>query len=107
MAVVRFEVYLVALDPTVGAEIKKTRPCVVVSPPEMNRKSALVIIAPMTSGGRPRPTRVACEFQGVNGFVVLDQVRTIDRSRLIRRLGVVPPSVGERLLAVLQELFEP
>ena len=106
VAVARFEVYLVSLNPTVGSEIQKTRPCVVISPPEMNRHSAVFIVAPMTSGGRPRPTRLACEFQGVSGFVVLDQIRAVDRSRLVKRIGALPPSFGERLLALLREMFE-
>src|SRR5215213_4608129 len=85
----RFGVYLVSLDPTVGSEIQKTRPCVVVSPDEMNRHIRTVIVAPMTTGGQAYPTRVACTFQGKRGQVVLDQIRTVDTTRLIRRLGAI------------------
>ena len=87
MAIDRFQVYLVNLDPTVGREIRKTRPCLIVSPDEMNHHIRTVIIAPMTTKGQPYPTRVACRFQGKNGQVVLDQIRTVDRARLIRRMG--------------------
>ena len=89
----RFDVFLVALDPAVGSEIRKTRPCVVVSPDEMNSAIRTVIVAPMTSKGRDYPTRVACTFQDVRGQVVLDQLRTIDKDRLVKRLG---RSIGRR-----------
>ena len=89
MAVViqRFEVYLVSLDPTMGSEIQKSRPCLVISPDEMNRYINTVIVAPMTTQGREYPTRVPCTFQGKQGQVVLDQIRTVDKSRLITKLG--------------------
>ncbi len=103
----RFGVYLVALDPTVGSEIQKTRPCVVVSPDEMNRHVRTVIVAPMTTGGQAYPTRVACTFQGKRGQVVLDQIRTIDRMRLLRRLGSIDARTQPRILEVLQEMFAP
>src|SRR5438309_9199036 len=83
------EVYLVNLDPTVGREIRKTRPCLVVSPDEMNHHMRTVIVAPMTTRGAAYPTRVPCRFQGKGGQVVLDQIRTVDRARLIKRLGRV------------------
>jgi mRNA interferase MazF len=83
----RFEVYLVSLDPTVGSEIQKSRPCLIVSPDEMNRHINTVIIAPMTTRGRDYPTRVPCTFQGTQGQIVLDQIRTVDKTRHIRRLG--------------------
>ena len=86
MEVKRFEVYLVNLDPTVGHEIKKSRPCLVISPDEMNRYISTVIIAPMTTKGRNYPTRVPCTFQGKEGQVVIDQIRTVDKTRLIKRL---------------------
>lgn len=105
MVVKRFDVYLVSLDPTVGGEITKTRPCLVVSPDEMNRHIATVIVAPMTTKGRAYPTRVACRFQGRDGQIVLDQLRTVDKARLIRRLGHISPSVQEAVLAVLAEMF--
>jgi mRNA interferase MazF len=107
MAVTRFEVYLVSLDPTVGSEIKKTRPCLVVSPDEMNRHIRTVIVAPMTTKGRQYPTRVACRFKGKAGHVVLDQIRTVDRERLVRKLGRLDADTGVRVLAVMGEMFAP
>jgi mRNA interferase MazF len=105
MVVERFDVYLVSLDPTVGSEIKKTRPCVVISPDEMNRWIRTVIVAPMTTKGQPYPTRVACQFQGKEGQVVLDQIRTVDRSRLVQRLGRVDESDQQKILSILAEMF--
>jgi mRNA interferase MazF len=107
MAISRFDVYLVNLDPTVGREIKKTRPCLVISPDEMNHRIGTVIVAPMTTGGRPYPTRVPCRFQGKNGQVVLDQVRTVDQVRLVRKLGRLDRRTSARVLDVLQEMFAP
>jgi mRNA interferase MazF len=101
----RFDVYLVALDPTIGSEIKKTRPCVVVSPDEMNAHIATVLVAPMTTRRRPYPTRIACQFQGKSGEVVLDQLRTVDRARLVKRLGRISPATQREVLAALAELF--
>ena len=89
MVVKRFDVYLINLDPTIGSEIQKTRPCLVISPDEMNRFIRTVIVAPMTTKGTSYPTRVACKFQGRQGQVVLDQIRTVDKTRLVRRLGKV------------------
>src|SRR3990170_2673902 len=107
MALVRrFDVYLVALDPTVGSEIKKTRPCLVISPDEMNAHIATVIIAPMTSKGRDYPTRVPCTFQRKAGQVVLDQIRTVDKTRLVKRLGQLDATASETVLDALAELFE-
>jgi mRNA interferase MazF len=105
MVVKRFDVYLVNLDPTVGSEIRKTRPCLIVSPDEMNRHIATVIVAPMTTRGRDYPTRVGCRFQGKDGQVVLDQLRTTDKARLVRRLGRINKSTQEAVLATLAELF--
>jgi len=105
MVVSRFDVYLVNLDPTVGTENKKTRPCVVISPDEMNRHIATVIVAPMTTKGHTYPTRVTCKFEGKNGQVVLDQIRTIDKSRLIRKLGKLNRQTQKRILAILHEMF--
>ena len=105
LVVQRFEVYLVTLDPTVGSEIQKTRPCLVVSPDEMHRHIRTVIVAPMTTKGRPYPTRVSCRFQGKEGQIVLDQLRTIDKARLVRRLGRVSPTTQKAVLAVLAEMF--
>jgi mRNA interferase MazF len=103
----RFEIFLVALDPTVGYEIQKTRPCVVVSPDEMNQNVRTVIVAPMTTKGRPYPFRVACRLRGKNGQVVLDQLRTVDRTRLLKRLGKLDREAAASVLAVLAEMFAP
>lgn len=105
MVVKRFDVYLVNLDPTIGSEIRKTRPCLVISPDEMNRWIATVIVAPMTTRGRPYPTRVACRFQGKEGQIVLDQIRTIDKSRLVRKLGRISKSTQSDVLIMLAEMF--
>src|SRR5881396_2559884 len=105
MVIRRFDVYLVGLDPTVGSEIRKTRPCLVVSPDELNHHLRTVIVAPMTSGGPAYPWRVPCRFQRRSGFVVLDQLRTIDRERLTRRLGRLSPDAVAKVLRRLQELF--
>lgn len=105
MVVKRFEVYLVSLDPTKGREIKKTRPCLVVSPNEMNEHISTVIVAPMTTHGRPYPTRVACTFQGKEGQIVLDQIRTVDKIRLIKRLGQIGTATQKETLALLAEMF--
>ena len=105
MVVKRFEVHLVNLDPTLGSEIKKTRPCVVVSPDEMNRHIATVIVAPMTSQGQAYPTRVACKFQGKTGQVVLDQLRTVDKKRLVKRLGLIDRKTRQEILQKLAEMF--
>jgi mRNA interferase MazF len=101
----RFEIYLVNLDPTVGREMKKMRPCVVVSPDEMNRHVQTVIVAPMTTKGQPYPTRVACTFQGKRGQIVLDQIRVIDRTRLVKRLGKLTAGQAAAVLAVLGAMF--
>jgi len=105
MEVIRFEVYLVNLDPTVGHEIKKSRPCLVISPDEMNRYISTVIVAPMTTKGRNYPTRVPCTFQGKEGQVVIDQLRTVDKIRLAKRLGKIDPDTQTHVFSVLSELF--
>ena len=105
MVVRRFDVFLVNLDPTVGSEIQKTRPCLIVSPDEMNRNIRTVIIAPMTTKGRAYPTRVACTFQGKEGQVVLDQIRTIDKTRLVRKLGHLDEEICLNVLETLAQLF--
>jgi len=107
MIVKRFEVYLVNLDPTQGKGIKKPRPCLVISPDEMNRYIATVIVAPMTSKGRDYPTRIACEFQNKHGQIVLDQMRTVDKSRLVHKLGEIDQETQREVLAVLSEMFAP
>ena len=105
MVALRFEVYLVSLDPVVGSEIKKTRPCLVISPNEMNAHIATVIVAPMTTKGQPYPTRVSCRFRRKQGQVALDQIRTVDKSRLVRRLGTVDEATKDSVLRILGEMF--
>ncbi len=105
MVVQRFEVYLVGLDPRKGSEIQKTRPCLVISPDEMNRHLSKIIIAPMSTQERMYPTRVSCRFGGKRGQVVLDQIRTVDKSRLLRRLGSLHQSSRRMLLQTLQQMF--
>lgn len=106
-AVKRFDVHIVALDPTRGSEIQKTRPCLIISPDEMNRFIRTVIVAPMTTKGRSYPSRVNCTFQGKEGQVVLDQIRTVDKSRLEKRLGRIDEQTQESVLRVLGEMFAP
>jgi len=101
----RFDVYLVNLDPTIGGEIQKTRPCVIVSPDESNKYISTVIIAPMTSRGNFYPTRVPCKFQKKNGQIVLDQLRTVDKKRLVKRLGRLTSAEQKNVLNVLAEMF--
>ncbi len=101
----RGEVYLVQLDPTRGSEIRKTRPCLVVSPDELNHHLRTVIVAPMTTGGHASPWRVQCRFQGRIGFVAIDQLRTVDTERLVRRLGRLAPNSLAAVLTVVQEMF--
>jgi mRNA interferase MazF len=103
----RFDVFLVTLDPTVGSEIQKSRPCLIISPDEMNRHIRTAIIAPMTTKGRSYPTRVACEFQGKQGQIVLDQIRTVDKSHLTRKLGRIDRQAQVKVLSVLHDLFAP
>ena len=103
----RFDVYLVPLDPAKGSEIQKTRPCVVVSPDELNRHLRTVIVAPMTTQRHAYPSRVNCTFQGKPGQVALDQIRTVDKSRLLKNLGTVDTLTGRKVLDVLAKLFAP
>ena len=105
MVVNRFEVYLVNLDPTEGSEIKKRRPCLIISPNEMNRSISTVIIAPMTTKGNNYPTRINCQFQEKNGQIVLDQIRTIDKSRLQNLLGQIDRLSQKKVLRILREMF--
>lgn len=107
MGVNRGDVYLVSLDPTRGSEIKKTRPCLVISPNEMNRHIRTVIVAPMTTKGRAYPSRILCRFQGRDGQVVLDQLRTVDKTRLVRSLGRISRKTMTDALGLLQEMFAP
>lgn len=101
----RFAVYLVNLDPTIGSEIQKTRPCLVISPDEMNRHLKTVIVAPLTSTGKNYPTRIEVKFQRKRGFIVLDQIRTVDKARLVKRLGEIAPAAQTEVLAKLSEMF--
>jgi len=103
----RFDVFLVRLDPTEGREIRKTRPCLVISPDEMNQHIDTVIVAPMTTRGRSYPTRVPVRFKGKSGQIVLDQIRTVDKSRLVKRMGKIDESTQRHILALLAELFAP
>jgi mRNA interferase MazF len=101
----RFDVYLINLDPAVGSEIQKTRPCVIISPDEMNRHIHTVIVAPMTTAGKEYPTRIPCEFKEKKGHIVLDQIRTIDKKRLIKNLGALDSETQLKVISVLQRLF--
>jgi mRNA interferase MazF len=103
----RGDVFLVSLDPTKGGEIQKTRPCVIVSPDELNAYLRTFIVAPLTTGGHPYPFRIPCRFEGRAGYVVIDQIRTVDRERLGRHLGKLSPYTLGRVLSVLQEMFTP
>ena len=101
----RFDVFLVGLDPVVGSEIQKTRPCLVISPDEMNNHLRTVIVAPMTTVERNYPTRVSCTFRKKQGQIVLDQIRTIDKMRLVKKLGTIDPQAQLDVISVLQRLF--
>ena len=101
----RFEVYLVNLDPTQGSEIKKTRPGCIISPDEMNKYISTVIIAPLTSKGRNYPSRVNCNFGNIKGQIVLDQIRTVDKSRLVKKLGEINTKEQKKVISVLNEMF--
>jgi mRNA interferase MazF len=101
----RGDVHLVRLDPTLGSEIKKTRPCVVVSPDELNAHLRTAVVAPMTTGGKAYPWRVPCRFQNRSGYVVLDQLRTVDQERLVARLGSISAATLSDVLVGLQEMF--
>ena len=105
MVVERFDVFSVKLDPTVGSEIQKTRPCLVISPDEMNQAIATVIIAPMTTKGRPYPSRIVCHFQGKDGQIVLDQIRTVDKNRLDEYLGQISADEQKAVLDTLVQMF--
>jgi|SRR6267142_69998 len=101
----RYEVWLISLDPTQGAEIKKTRPCLIISPDEMNQNLQTVIVAPMTTVTRPYPTRVSVFFQRKRGQVALDQLRAVDRKRLVRKLGKISENSAQAAAATLIEMF--
>src|SRR4051794_30041658 len=105
MGVKQFEVYLVNLDPTVGSEIKKTRPALIISPNEMNENIRTIIVAPMTTKGSPYPTRISCEFAGKEGQIVLDQIRTVDKVRLVKKLGSIESKIQKKVSLALVEMF--
>lgn len=101
------DIWLAQLDPTVGSEIQKTRPCVVVSPVEMNMHLRTVIIAPMTTGSRPASFRIPLTFQGKQGLILLDQMRTLDRLRLVQRMGALKEPSTSQMLSTLRQMFAP
>lgn len=103
----RGDIWLAALDPAVGSEIRKSRPCVVISPPEMHDYLRTVIVAPMTTGSRPAPFRVTIRFQAKSGLILLDQVRTLDQTRLLKRLGAASSATLATVLQTLQDVFAP
>ncbi|MDB9456625.1 type II toxin-antitoxin system PemK/MazF family toxin [Dolichospermum circinale] len=105
MVVNRFDVFLVNLDHTIGSEIKKTRPCLIISPNEINHYISTVIVAPMTTKGQPYPTRVTCQFQGKEGQIVLEKIRTIDKIRLVKLLGQITTEEQKAVLDILAEIF--
>ena len=103
----RGEVWLARLDPTEGNEIRKTRPCMIISPPEIHNHLNIVLVAPMTTGSRPAGYRIPLHFSGKEGFILLDQIRTMDQKRLVRRLGRVEPPILLAALRTLQKMFAP
>jgi mRNA interferase MazF len=103
--IIQGEVWLATLDPTVGSEIKKTRPCLIVSPPEIHDYRRTVIVVPMTSGGFEAPYRIPVRFDGKSGLILPDQIRTLDRKRFIKRLGKIDPQTLTATLSVLRDLF--
>jgi mRNA interferase MazF len=105
MVIHQYEVYLINLDPTIGSEIKKSRPCIIISPNEMNKFIGTVIIAPMTTKSKTYPTRVDLTFQGKKGFIVLDQIRTVDKSRLIKKLGSTDVKTIQKIKKIIQEML--
>ena len=107
MVASRFDIFLVNLDPTIGSEIKKTRPCLIISPDEMNRYINTVIVAPMTTKGKLYPSRVPIKFQGKSGKIVLDQIRTIDKARLIQKLGQINKTTQQKVQSTLNDIFAP
>ena len=105
MEIGQYEVSLINLDPTIGHEIKKTRPCVVISPNEMNRNIQTIVIAPMTTKSHDYPTRVKVKFQSKNGWIVLDQIRTVDKRRFVKKLGRITRSEIEKVKYVIKEML--
>lgn len=107
MVMNRFDVFLVNLDPTIGSEIRKTRPCLIISPDEMNHFIATIIVAPMTTKGKNYPTRIPCTFKRKSGQIVLDQIRTVDKTRLVKKLGCIEATTQAKVLLTLAEMFAP
>lgn len=105
MVAKQYDVFLINLDPTIGHEIRKSRPCLILSPNEMNDSIATLIVAPMTTRGKDYPSRVSLTFQGKQGWIVLDQIRTIDRSRCVRKLGRIPAPVVTKVKQVIREML--
>jgi len=103
--VIQYEVYLVNLDQTIGSEIKKTRPCVVISPDEMNRHLATVIIAPLTSKSHDYPSRIEVRFQKKRGWIVLDQIRTVDKRRLVKKMGMIDEATRQKIKSIIREML--
>jgi mRNA interferase MazF len=101
----RFEVYFINLDPTIGSEIKKTRPCVIISPNEMNHNISTLIIAPITSKLKNYPTRISCKIEGKQGQIVLDQIRTVDKSRIVKKINTLNKTTQIKVLNILKEMF--
>ena len=101
----RFDVFLVTLDPTVGSEIQKTRPCLIISPNEMNKHLATVIIAPMTTSGKQYPSRISVNFDGKDGFITLDHIRSVSKDRLVKKLGTIDLETSKAVLMALGEMF--
>ena len=101
----QYEVFLIDLDPTIGHEIQKTRPCVIVSPDEMNHHIGTVIVAPMTTKSHEYPTRISLKFQGKDGWIILDQLRTIDKIRLVKKLGKIESKTVRKVKEVLREML--
>ncbi len=107
MVIKRFDVFLINIDPTIDSEIGKARPCLIISPDEMNKFIATAIVAPMTTKGRNYPTCVTCSFKGKKGKIVLDQIRTVDKTRLVKKLGSIDADIQEEVLSTLAEMFAP
>ena len=101
----QFDIYLIGLDPTIGSEIQKARPCTVISPNEMNRHLRTVIVAPITTSTNKYPTRVPVVFNNKNGLITLDQIRTVDKKRLIKKIGKLPTNTSKNTLSTLVEMF--
>jgi mRNA interferase MazF len=105
MVIRQYEVYFISLDPTIGHEIKKVRPCVIISPDEMNKNISTVIIAPMTTQSHFYPTRIPLKFTGKDAWIVLDQLRTVDRKRLIKKIGKIEQVIVNQVKSIIKEML--